>query len=123
MTRGAAGLCVACGGKTRVLGAAEPVWDQEFYVITMHFQRFPANFGVEPRRPDMGGCKQVLNLQMDSCSPAPGGHFSVRPLSPFDTKCRRILYSKCFISRALAEEEQRCRPDEKGIETLHTVFT
>ena len=77
---------------------------------TMHFQQFPANFGVEPRRPDMGGCKQVLNLQMDSCSPAPGGHFSVRPLSPFDRKCRRILYSKCFISRALAEEEAALPP-------------
>jgi hypothetical protein len=84
----------------------------------MCFQRFPANFGFEPRKADMGGCRQVVDRQMDNHSPAPSGCFSVQRLSPFDRKCRRTLYSKCFISRALAEEGQRCRPDEKGIETL-----
>ena len=76
----------------------------------MCFQRFPANFGVEPRKADMGGCRQVLDRQMDSCSPAPGGCFFMQQLSPFDRKCRRILYSKCFISRALAEEEAALPP-------------
>ena len=71
----------------------------------VRFQQFPANFGVEPREPDMGGCSQVLERQIDNHSPAPGGCFFMQPLSPFDRNCGRILYSKCFISRAMAEEE------------------
>ena len=76
----------------------------------MCFQRFPVNFGVEPRKPDMGGCRQVVDCQMDNGSPAPGGWFFMQRLSPFDRKCRRILYSKCFTSRALADEEAALPP-------------